>query len=56
MKSLLSLRVIVPSKSVKKMNLGFAKGQFMAFNSEVELIVWYCVGMYNLVQVLGAQM
>lgn len=35
MKSLLSLSVIVPSKSVKKINFGFLKGQFMAFNSDV---------------------
>ena len=36
MKSLLSLSVIVPSKSVKKMYLGFLNGQFMALSSDVE--------------------
>lgn len=33
MKSLLSFKVIVPSKSVKKMYLGFVNGHCMAFNS-----------------------
>ncbi len=36
MKSLLSLSVIVPSKSVKKMNLGSLKGRFMAMSGSVE--------------------
>ena len=36
MKSLLSLSVIVPSKSVKKMYLGFLKGQFIALSSDAD--------------------
>jgi len=36
MKSLLSCMVIVPSKSVKKMYLGFSKGHFMAVKSLAE--------------------
>ena len=35
MKSLLSCKVIVPSKSVKKMNLGFSKGNFIALRSDM---------------------
>ena len=36
MKSLLSLSVMVPSKSVKNMNFGFLNGQFMAFSSDAD--------------------
>lgn len=36
MKSLLSFSVIVPSKSVKKMYLGFLKGQFIALSSDAD--------------------
>ena len=38
MKSLLSLSVIVPSKSVKKMYFGFLNGQFIALSSDAEAI------------------
>lgn len=38
MKSLLSLSVIVPSKSVKNMYFGFLNGQFMALSSDAEAI------------------
>jgi hypothetical protein len=43
MKSLLSLRVMVPSKSVKKMNLGSLKGNRRALRS-VAAIVYELIG------------
>jgi len=50
MKSLLSCKVIVPSKSVKKMNFGFLNGLFIAGRSDTEgdmvgskeLLHWMC--------------
>jgi hypothetical protein len=38
MKSLLSLRVMVPSKSVKKMNLGSLKGKRSALRSVAAIV------------------
>ena len=46
-KSLLSFNVIVPSKSVKKIYFGFLKGQFIAFNSDVEAMLQATHGVNN---------
>lgn len=43
MKSLLSFNVIVPSKSVKKMNFGSLKGKDMALSSLVLLVDIFAV-------------